>query len=127
MQAIQVFVGIAIHKAIVGVSLGIALVSTRTRFLLALILVGIFVISSPVGAAIGLPLRFNLTDNTEALLTSAVLQALACGTFAYITFLELIGHEFAHIRPSAQKYRLLLVLGCLVGFTLMAGLTVLDS
>ena len=125
-QAIQVFLGIAIHKAVIGLSLGIALVSTQTHFLLAFVLILIFVVSSPIGVAVGLSLN-HFTESTETLITSAVLEALACGTFTYITFLELIGHEFANIHPSTQNHRLMLVLACLLGFGLLAGLTFLES
>ena len=119
--------GIAIHKGVIGMSLGIALVSTHTRLLLALTLVAIFVLSSPLGIAIGLSLRTHLTDSAHTLITSAVLEALACGTFMYITFLELIAHEFATVHCATQKQRLLLVLACLGGFVLIAGLTFINS
>ena len=125
-QAIQVFLGIAIHKGVIGLSLGIALVSTQTHFLLALVLILIFVVSSPIGIAVGLSLS-HLTESTETVIARAVLQALACGTFIYITFLELIGHEFANIHPSTQKHRLMLVLACLLGFSLFAGLAFMED
>lgn len=126
-QAIQVFLGIAIHKAVIGLTLGIALVSTKTRFLLAFALIFIFVISSPIGIAIALSLSHLAADGTEMLIVRAVLQALASGTFIYITFLELIGHEFANIHASTQKHRLMLVLACLLGFSLFAGLSFIES
>ena len=69
----------------------------------------------------------HLAESTNTLITTAVLEALACGTFAYITFLELIGHEFVNVHPSSQKHRLLLVLACLAGFILLAALTFLDD
>ena len=119
--------GIAIHKGVIGLSLGIALVSTHVKLLLALILVAIFVLSSPIGIAIGLALRTPLANSVEALITRAVLEALACGTFVHITFLELIAHEFATVHYAVQKQRLLLVLACLVGFSLFAGLTFIDD
>ena len=127
LQAIQVFLGIAIHKGVVGLSFGITLVTTHTRFLLALVLLAIFIIGSPIGIAIGLSLTTHLAESTNTLITTAVLEALACGTFAYITFLELIGHEFVNVHPSSQKHRILLVLACLAGFILLAALTFLDD
>ena len=127
LQAIQVFLGIAIHKGVVGLSFGIALVSTHTRFLLALVLLAIFIIGSPIGIAIGLSLTTHLAESTNTLITTAVLEALACGTFVYITFLELIGLEFVNVHPSSQKHRLLLVLACLAGFILLAALTFLGD
>ena len=126
-QAIELFLGIAIHRCIIGVSLGVAFVSTKTKPILALALSCIFVLSNAIGISIGIGIKADFTDNLSVQITSAVLQALACGTFIYITFLELIGQEFSNMQPEVKKHRLLLVFACILGFTLLASITFIHS
>ena len=127
LQAAQLFVGIVIHKTVIGLSLGIAFVTSQSKIWLSLVLTFIFVMSSPVGIAIGLGIRTHPGDSTGSLITSAILEALACGTFAYITFLELIGPEFSNVQSAIARHRLGLVLCSILGFSLIAGLTFLPG
>lgn len=123
--AIEVFIGIIIHKTVIGLSLGIAFVTSKSNICLALVLTIIFVVSSPVGIAIGLGIHTHTGDSSASRVTSAVLEAIACGTFIYITFLELIGHEFLNVQSSNARHQLGLVLCAVLGFCLLAGLTFL--
>jgi zinc transporter 1/2/3 len=125
LQAIEVFIGIIIHKTVIGLSLGIAFVTSKSNICLALVLTIIFVVSSPVGIAIGLGIHTHTGDSSASRVTSAVLEAIACGTFIYITFLELIGHEFSNVQSSNARHQLGLVLCAVLGFCLLAGLTFL--
>ena len=127
LQAVQVFVGIVIHKTVIGLSLGIAFVTSQSKIWLSLVLTFIFVVSSPVGIAVGLGIRTHAGDSIGSIITSAILEALACGTFAYITFLELIGHEFSNVQSASARHRLGLVLCAVLGFCLLAGLTFLPG
>ncbi|XP_065317829.1 protein zntD-like isoform X2 [Gordionus sp. m RMFG-2023] len=55
-------------------------------------------------------------------LTSAILQGIACGTFLYVTFFELLPHEM-----NSSQNRLLKVIFLIVGFSFMTGFIVYDT
>ncbi|KAL8588143.1 hypothetical protein ACOMHN_044113 [Nucella lapillus] len=96
-------VGIAVHKGVVSFCLGVDLATTHTahtdnrafprRPVLFMLL---FALIAPVGVAIGMGVTSSHLDMLAELLVSSVLQALATGTFLYVTFFEILGQQFAH-------------------------------
>jgi len=101
------------HKFIMAFCLGLTLAKAKMSNWLFLTLVGIFSVASPFGMVIGM-----IISGVNSM-TSAVLQALAGGTFLYVTFFEVLPQEFNHSQDTPSK-RLLKCLSVLIGFGLMA-------
>src|SRR5687768_1466168 len=83
--------GIVIHKLVIALSLGLTLSQSSFNMFKSLLLGTVFAISSPIGIAIGLIIT---NDNSDSSLVIGCLQGLAAGTFLYVTFLEVLPHEF---------------------------------
>ena len=120
-QVLQIFAALALHKSIIAFSLGINL--SQSRLSLAAIIRSnlLFSITSPLGIGIGIAIMdLTAADSKPALLVNIILQGLACGTFLYIVFFEVLPHEF----NSNKTYpsRLLKVLFLVLGYATVAGL-----
>ena len=75
----------------------------------------IFSIMAPLGVAIGL-LITNFGNGSTIDSPIAVLEAIATGTFLYVTFMELVPHEFVgNVRHGPQKVAMMIC-----GFAVMA-------
>jgi zinc transporter 1/2/3 len=107
------FTAVCAHKFIMAFCLGLTLAKTKISKWLFIVLVGIFSLASPFGMVIGM-----VMSGVDSM-TSAVLQALAGGTFLYVTFFEVLPQEFNHSQDTPSK-RLLKCLSVLIGFGLMA-------
>ncbi|XP_037083498.1 zinc transporter ZIP1-like [Pollicipes pollicipes] len=118
---LQIFAAVAIHKGVLGFSLGMSLVrdgslSAGSMLTSALVFCG----ASPLGVGIG----WAVTDAGNSLagdVANAVLQGIACGTFLYIIFFEVLPHEF-----RTSEDRLLRILFVVVGFAVVCGVLFLD-
>lgn len=86
---LQLTGAIIIHKIIIAFSLGLTLSQCDIKLWKSSLCGFIFAAASPLGIAIGLLLE----SNTGSLLIGS-LQGMAAGTFLYVTFLELLPHEF---------------------------------
>ncbi|CAI2292598.1 unnamed protein product [Caenorhabditis sp. 36 PRJEB53466] len=102
-QLLQIFGALAIHKCIMGFCLGVRLIQSR---LVQVLIGGI--------TGIGLMRFISRGDETLAAAVSSVLQAIACGTFLYITTFEVIPHEL-----HGGKYRILKMIFICAGFGLV--------
>nr|KAG5713268.1 hypothetical protein BaRGS_007795 [Batillaria attramentaria] len=126
----EVFAAISVHKALVAFCLGLELASAspdnrRKPY----ILIFLFSLISPIGIAIGMGVTSGHVNELAELLTSSVLQALATGTFLYVTFFEILGQQFAHNHSQGESHcmELLKVLVTALGFGAMAAVKVLDK
>ncbi|GFS23868.1 zinc transporter ZIP1-like [Elysia marginata] len=82
----SVFAAVTIHKSIIAFCLGMEVFqSGLERPIQGFIWLGVFAFMSPLGIVIGIGLTSGGVDETAKLLTSSVLQALAGGTFMYVT------------------------------------------
>ena len=111
------FSAIAIHKTIIAFSLSLQLTRTvKSRFRhIAFIIV--FAVMCPLGALAGLLVDIGGSGlAVEA--TSAILQAVATGTFIHVTFFEVLQREVG------QTHNLLNVLSVILGFSLMVIVTI---
>ena len=105
--------------SLVGVmafSLGLTLAQaklTKKQFVMSVL---VFSLASPLGMAIGIFLS-DLDRTLGVDFANAILQTIAGGTFLYITFFEVLPHEF-----NQPKNRMLKVLFVLLGFSVIAGL-----
>ena len=97
-------------------SLGLTLAQaklTKKQFVMSVL---VFSLASPLGMAIGIFLS-DLDRSLGVDFANAILQTIAGGTFLYVTFFEVLPHEF-----NQPKNRMLKVLFVLLGFSCIAGL-----
>ena len=120
-QLLQLFAAVGIHKGILGFSLGLSLVRDGSlSFCRMLSSALVFCAASPLGVGIG----WAVTDAGSSLAgdtANAILQGIACGTFLYITFFEVLPHEFRDNRD-----RLLRTLFVVIGFSVVVCVLFLD-
>lgn len=120
-QVLQIFAALALHKSILAFSLGMNLGQSRLSLGAIIRSNLLFSVTSPVGIGIGITIDDLTTANSiPALLTNGILQGLACGTFLFIVFFEVLPHEFNSQR--AYPSRLLKVLLLILGYSTVAGL-----
>lgn len=113
---------ISIHKTIVAVSLGLELAANmRDRPVKAFLFLFLFALVAPIGVAIGMGVTSSHVDVRAHMLTGSVLQAVATGSFLYVTFFEVLGEELGH-DSSVTK-----IVATLIGFGAMAVAKIWDS
>lgn len=125
-DTVQLFSAIALHKCILAFSLGLNMVQSKlgTR---AIIVSGLlFSVASPFGTAMGIAIVDMWSDGTAAKATIGALQGIACGTFIYVIFFEILPHEFMKKRVRTCPNRMLKVLFLIVGFCIIVGVLFLD-
>lgn len=110
-QIIGIFAGLFLHKMILSFSLGMSLVQSKLSYVSMLKSVILFSISSPFGIGLGL-LIIDLWDSRISVLIQGLLQGIACGTFLYVTFFEMLPHEL-----NSSDIRLLKVVFLILGFS----------
>ena len=112
-DGLSLFIGVILHKSIMAFLLGLTLSKATFKPLHFTICILIFAIASPVGIFIG---TFITEMKSEVgIIINGVLQAMAGGTFLYITFFEVLNPEFAH-----SRHKLLKTLSCIIGNAIMA-------
>jgi len=115
-QLLSIFLAVMAHKAVMAFSLGLNLaqssLSTRS-FLLSTV---VFSLASPVGVGLALAI-LDLPSSIGQDICNAVLQAIAAGTFLYITFFEVLPHEL-----NMPNKRMMKVFFVFLGFAFMCGL-----
>ncbi|KAK7087440.1 zinc transporter ZIP1-like [Littorina saxatilis] len=85
---------ISIHKIIVAVSLGLELATAlASRPLKAFLLLFVFALMAPLGLAIGMGVTSGHVNERAHLLAGSLLQAVATGSFLYVTFFEVLAEE----------------------------------
>lgn len=115
-QLISLFLAVIAHKGVMAFSLGLTLAQaklTKKQFVMSVL---VFSLASPLGMAIGIFLS-DLDRSLGVDFANAILQTIAGGTFLYVTFFEVLPHEF-----NQPKNRMLKVLFVLLGFSCIAGL-----
>ncbi|XP_071166106.1 zinc transporter ZIP1-like [Mytilus edulis] len=115
-DVVEIFIGISIHKVIVAFSLGMALSQSELTFWAQIRSIVTFALASPIGMVIGL-LIVEYGQGTTSSLAEGILQGIACGTFLYVTFFEILQHEL-----SKPDIRLIKTLFLFLGFIFMSGL-----
>ena len=125
-DTIQIFLALLLHKCILAFSLGINVVQSKLGTRAIVISSSIFSLASPFGCAIGIAIFDVWSNGTSAKATIGALQGLACGTFIYIIFFEILPHEFMKKQVRTYPDRMLKVLFLIVGFTVIVGVLFLD-
>ena len=90
---LNIFAAVVLHKCIIAFSIGLNLVQSKLSFWAVIRSNAVFCLSTPIGIAIGI-LVIKFADESAAAIAGGVLQGLACGTFLYVTFFEVLPHEF---------------------------------
>ncbi|XP_076473044.1 uncharacterized protein LOC143302318 [Babylonia areolata] len=87
----------------------------------------VFSLMAPLGVGVGMGVTGGGVDEEAELGVTSSLQALATGTFLYVTFFEVLGQQFAHSHAAGSTLALDLVkVFCGVGgFGAMAGVKLL--
>jgi len=117
---IHILVAVVLHKLVVAFSLGLNLVQTELSVSSIVKSNFLFSITSPVGMCIAVALQ-EFGHSIISSIMNGILQGLACGTFVYVTFFEVLPHEL-----SRSENRLLKLLALLLGFSVVCCVLFLD-
>uniref|UniRef100_A0AC35UCY3 Fmp27_GFWDK domain-containing protein n=1 Tax=Rhabditophanes sp. KR3021 TaxID=114890 RepID=A0AC35UCY3_9BILA len=117
----QVFGALFIHKTLIGFSLGIRLVQSKLKTVTIILCCIVFAGMVLIGGFFGLGIIniLNHGSRATASMVSGTLQAVACGTFLYITCFEILPHELNQKGHRPLKM-LCLTLGFIVVGTFIA-------
>lgn len=107
--AVQLAVGIVIHKTCAAVSLGAGFAKTGFSVVKIAVFISLFSLSTPIGIIIGLGVSGEVP-----ILTSVFFQ-LSAGTFIYVACTEIITHEFESPKWSGLKLLLTILGGVVIG------------
>ncbi|XP_074643502.1 zinc transporter ZIP3-like [Tubulanus polymorphus] len=114
-KTINLFIAVVIHESLVFFAMGVSIakinVSLKAAVQLSLVL------SLMIPAGVGLGIGVGNVEGFAGGLSSAILQAIAAGTFIYVIFLEVLPNEIGHHNRDIIKLVLVFV-----GFLLIAGL-----
>lgn len=108
-MAVQLAVGIVIHKTCAAVSLGAGFAKTGFSVVKIAIFISLFSFSTPLGIIIGLGVSGEVP-----ILTSVFFQ-LSAGTFIYVACTEIITHEFESPKWSGLKLLMTILGGIVIG------------
>lgn len=120
-SVIDIFTALILHKCVLAFSLGLNLIQSDLSLFGMLKSNLIFSIMSPLGIGIGMGITDGDSNHSTAL-AAGLLQGIACGTFIYVTFFEVLPHEM-----NSSQDRLLKVLCLIVGFSAVCGLLMLHT
>ena len=122
---LQIFAALAIHKSILAFSLGLNFVQSHMTVRSILGSGLLFAITSPIGIAIGAVIFQFTVDPEMSNLVCGLLEGIACGTFLFVVFFEILPHEFntKALLPS----RMLKLLFLLAGYATIALLLFLST
>ncbi|CAI5438874.1 unnamed protein product [Caenorhabditis angaria] len=117
-QLLQIFGALVLHKCIMGFCLGVRLVQAKMTTPWLALAAFVFSVQVLIGglAGIGIMRFISGGEQSVAAVVSSILQAIACGTFLYITTFEVIPHELHN-----GKHRLAKLFFIYVGFFVVVG------
>ncbi|GMT29184.1 hypothetical protein PFISCL1PPCAC_20481 [Pristionchus fissidentatus] len=111
-KLLQVFGALFIHKSLIGLSLGVRLVGSTLRPLVVAACAFVFAVQVLIGGLGGIWLN-HVFSGPAGVLTAACLQGIACGTFLFVTTMEILPHEVGHSNSDFRLLRLFFVfVGC---------------
>ncbi|XP_052792046.1 zinc transporter ZIP1-like [Mya arenaria] len=120
-DVIGIFGALVIHKSILSFCLGMNLIESRLSQAGIIRSIVFFSITAPIGIGIGIGIM-DLWDSNNSLLVQGILSGIACGTFLYVTFFEVLPSEF-----NCPDHRLLKVLFLILGFATVTCVLFLDK
>ena len=113
----NLLIAVVCHEVVIGFSLGLDFMKnnyTWKRLFLTAFLCSTIM---PIGILIGIGISEMGNNSMELQIVNGVLQGVTCGTFIYVTFMEILHEELDAMETSLAK-----VTSVLVGFGLMAAL-----
>jgi len=119
-DVVQITVAVMLHKAVIAFSLGLNLVQSALGLTAILQSCLVFCSTSPIGIGLGM-LADEMGNSPQSVLVNGALQGLACGTFIYVTFFEVLPRELSNGIQRLPK-----VLAVLIGFSVVCGVLFLD-
>ncbi|KAG8224109.1 hypothetical protein J437_LFUL001803 [Ladona fulva] len=119
-DVLQIFVAVAFHKLVIAFSLGLNLAQSELKLGSMIKSILLFCVSTPIGLAVGMGIE-DYGHSVYSSLINGVLQGLACGTFVYVTFFEVLPHEL-----NNGQDRLLKLLSIIIGFACVCGVLFMD-
>lgn len=119
-----ILVALGMHKGVEAIGVGMNLAMSKLSDYMNIIICILFSAATPTGILAGVAVLWShgqdqLTPLT--LVVAACLQSMACGTFFYIVFYEILPHEF-HINPSDRLPKLIALF---FGFAFVSGYLVI--
>lgn len=120
-NVLGIFAALVLHKSILSFSIGMNLVQSRLSTKTCIRAILFFSVTAPIGVAIGI-LITDLWDSVRANLADGILQGIACGTFLYMTFFEVLPPEF-----NNSQDRLLKLMMLLLGYSTVTGILFLSD
>lgn len=120
-ELMQIFIAVIIHKSIIAFSLGLNLGQSALSRKAIVTMISVFSLTAPLGGVIGIGMDLTWSKSSNMGLIAAILQGIACGTFLYVTFFEVLPQEVN--RPGKRPLKALAVL---VGFAAITGAVFLD-
>eukprot|EP00092_Neocalanus_flemingeri_P035308 GFUD01038417.1.p1 GENE.GFUD01038417.1~~GFUD01038417.1.p1 ORF type:complete len:375 (-),score=91.03 GFUD01038417.1:237-1361(-) len=115
-QLISIFIAVIVHKAVMAFSLGLNIAQSNLSVKSFVISNILFSVSSPIGVGIGIGVS-GLPSSLPQDICNGILQGIACGTFLYITFFEVLPHEL-----NVPNKRLWKVFFVMLGYACICGL-----
>ncbi|XP_045601578.1 zinc transporter ZIP1 [Procambarus clarkii] len=119
-DVVGLFLVVIFHKAIIALSLGLNMVQSKLSVSQMLMANMFFCVTSPLGVGIGMGIMEMQASFTTAAI-SGTLQGIACGTFLYVTFFEVLPHEM-----NNGENRLMKLMFIIFGFSAVCGVQYLD-
>ncbi len=119
-KLVNLFISVLAHECLVCFAVGISLAKQKTRMATLVKLAILFCSMIPVGMIIGI--LIGGIHNFAGTLSSAIIQAIAAGTFIYVIFMESLPTEF-----NDKQDPILKVCFVFIGFLLMACLRVVSG
>lgn len=121
-NVVSLFGAVMCHEMVIGFSLGLQFV--RSGFALRRLVITSFVCSSimPLGVLIGLVMTEVESTSGNIDIANGLLQAIAMGTFIYVTFFEILQEEVDSEDTSLGK-----IVFIAAGFALMALLNLIPE
>ncbi|ELU00263.1 hypothetical protein CAPTEDRAFT_229058 [Capitella teleta] len=116
-KLLNLFLGVAVHECLVAFAVGISLAQQRLRLSTVLKISLFFSSTIPIGMVIGLLLG-TAHESLGGQLSSAIVQAIAAGTFYHVIFLEILPTEL-----NAPQDSLLKILFLFVGFSVITAMS----
>ncbi|KAL3866775.1 hypothetical protein ACJMK2_044048 [Sinanodonta woodiana] len=118
---IDIFLALLLHKCILSFSLGMSLIQSKLSKAGVLRSILLFSSTAPIGIAVGMGI-VTLSGSQTSILIQGLLTGIACGTFLYVTFFEMLPDEF-----NSSDQRLLKVVCLLLGFGTVTAILFLHS
>jgi len=119
-EVLQIFAAVVLHKCVIAFGLSLNLVQSKLRTAVVVQLTLIFCLAAPIGLGLGMGVM-EFSDKLSSEILSGILQGIACGTFLYVTFFEVLPHEL-----NNNDLRTLKMIFIILGFAASCAIVFLD-